>query len=172
MEHSKRQRVTAMSIVMDIEIKQSQDGTLVGKLSCKYFDEPFMFNEFMDMVEMMEIVFDTKGFPERQLLRRTFDKSKKRIKINELNLSEIAKERSAKQGARQGVAEGPGDCSSAEASLTRLEAEGPSPFNFELSVRFRHKAEWQGSLLWREKGVTSSFASIVELARLINEALK
>jgi len=139
-----------MSTIADIEIKQHNDGTLIGKLNCKYFEEPFIFFDFTDMIKMMELVFDTKGYPERQLLPRSFGKSKKRIKKNELNLSEVAK-------ARQG------DGSS--------ETEGPFPNNFELSVRFRHKAEWQGSLLWREKGVTSSFSSIVELARLINESL-
>ena len=149
MEHSKRQRVTAMSTIVDIEIKQSNDGTFIGKLRCKYFDEPFVFTEFMDMIEMMETVFDTKGFPERQLLPRSFRKSKKRVKKNELDLSAVAKERSVKQGKQ-------GD------SFT---------CGFELFVRFRHKAEWQGSLLWREKGVTNHFSSIVELARLFNEAL-
>ncbi|MCL2663694.1 MAG: hypothetical protein FWE83_10290 [Oscillospiraceae bacterium] len=163
MEQNKRQRVTAMSTIADIEIKQINDGTLIGKLSCKYFEEPFIFVDFVDMIEMMEIVFDTKGFPEKQLLPRTFGKSGKRIKKNELDLSKAARERS-----RQG------DGSSVFQSLAceALKEDGPSPtHNFELSVKFRHKAEWQGSLLWREKGVTSSFASIVELARLINEAL-
>jgi hypothetical protein len=162
MESKKQQRVTAMSTIVDIEIKRNNDGTLFGKLHCKFFDEPFVFTEFTDMIVMMEIIFDTKGFPERQLLPRTFGKSKKRIKKNELDLSEVVK-------ARQG------DGSSVLSSATTDKTDEPSPCltscNFELSVRFRHKAEWQGSLFWRDKGVTSSFASIVELARLINEAL-
>jgi len=151
MEHIKRQRVTAMSTIMDIEIKQYKDGTFIGKLNCKYFDEPFIFVEFTDMIEMMEVVFDTKGFPERQLLPRAFDKSKKRIKKDELDLSEVAR-------ASHSLSHG-------------LESFPCVTCNFELSVRFRHKAEWQGSLLWRERGITSSFASIVELMRLFNESL-
>jgi hypothetical protein len=156
-----------MSTIVDIEIKQNDDGTLIGKLCCRYFDEPFIFTDIIDMIEMMEIMFDTKGFPERQLLPRAFGKSKKRVKKNGLDLSKAAKERSARQ--RDG---------SSVFSVVALDnkTDGPSPYfakncNFELSVRFRHKAEWQGSLLWKEKGVTSSFASIVELMRLINEAL-
>ena len=176
---AKRQRVTAMSTIMDIEIKQSNDGSLIGKLGCKYFNEPFMFTDFMDMIKMMEAVFDTQGFPERQLLPRTFDKSKKRIKKNELDLSEFAKERSAKQATRQG--DGSSVLSQSDQSISSAamdKTDEPSPClalvktcNFELSVRFRHKAEWQGSLLWREKGVINHFSSIVELTRLLSEAL-
>jgi len=170
MEHFRQQRITAMSTIMDIEIKQGSDGILVGALNCKYFDEPFIFTEITDMIEMMEIIFDTKGFPERQLLPRSFSKAKGRVKKNELDLSKIAKERSTVTVVTVGDG-------------TILSPGGdeivPSPTvtptvtvcNLELSVRFRNKAEWQGSLLWREKGITSSFASIVELSRLINEAL-
>jgi len=140
-----------MSTIVDIEINQSNDGTITGKLRCKYFDEPFIFTEFMDMIEMMEIIFDTKGFPERQLLPRSFDKSKRRIKKDELDLSEVAK---VKQGE-------PSPCFTPCFTC-----------NFELSVRFRHKAEWQGSLLWREKGVTNHFSSIVELTRLFSNTFK
>jgi hypothetical protein len=163
MEHGKRQRITAMSTMADIELRQKNDGTLIGKLSCRYFEEPFIFTDFVDMVEMMEIMFDTKGFPERQLLPRSFNKTKKRIKKNELDLSEVVKERSARQG--DGL-----EADSPSVARTSYGLE-PSPKNFELLVRFRHKAEWQGSLLWREKGVINHFSSIVELTRLFNEAL-
>jgi len=150
-----------MSTIADIEIIQNNDGTLIGKLNCKYFEEPFLFTDFMDMIEMMEIMFDTKGFPERQLLPRSFGKTKKRVKKNELDLSEVAK---ARQGDRFTVV-------GEHKTVNLPPCLAVKTCNFELSVRFRHKAEWQGSLLWREKGVTSSFASIVELTRLINEAL-
>jgi hypothetical protein len=152
---------------MDIEIKQNNDGTLTGKLNCKFFDEPFVFSEFADMIDMVETVFDTKGFPERQLLPRSFGKNKRRIKKNELDISEVAKERSSRQGDGSSVLS-----KASQARLFKTDEPSPCLANFELSVRFRHKAEWQGSLLWREKGVTSSFASIVELARLISEALQ
>jgi hypothetical protein len=151
MEYNKRRRVTAMSMIADIEIKHLNDGTFIGKLRCKFFEEPFLFTDFVDLIEMMEIIFDTKGFPERQLLPRTFGKNKKRIKKNELDLSEVARECSA-------------------SNIITITADITNTCNYELSVKFRHKAEWQGSLLWREKGVTSSFASIVELSRLLNEA--
>jgi len=144
-------------MVIDVEIKQYNDGMLFGKLHSKHFEEPFVFNEFADMIIMMEIIFDTKGFPERQLLPRTFN---------------------TRQGDGSYGSSGPGDGSNpsngefAGASLaTNYIAEEPSPcLNFELAVRFRRNAEWQGTMLCKETGVTSSFSSIVELARLINEA--
>jgi hypothetical protein len=157
-------------MIMDIKINQNNDGTFIGELHCKFIDEPFIFNEFVDMIVMVETIFDTKSFPERQLLPRTFSKRNKRIKRDELDLSKVAKERSVSKGDGPSAIQFVANEAPAE-EPSPLIAEGLSPYNFELSVRFRRKAEWQGILLWREKGIKNHFSSIVELSRLLNVAL-
>jgi len=156
MTYDEQKHVTATSVIMDVVITQNSDGTINGNLFSRYFDEPFAFTRLMSMIEMMETTFDTKGFPEKHLLPRTFGKSKKRLRKHELDLPAVAKERSA-------VLDGAND--------PNQNAFPAKTCTFDISVRFRHNAEWQGSIHWKEKDETSRFSSIVELVRIINEAL-
>jgi len=157
MAHDELKHVTAMSVKMNVVITQNSDGTLNGKLNSKYFEEPFTFTRLMSMIEMMETTFDTKGFPEKHLLPRTFGKAKQRLKKHELDLPAVAKERSA---------------ALEDANVPDPNAHPGKTCTFDLMVRFRHNAEWQGNIHWKEKDVTKRFSSIVELVRIINDALE
>jgi len=143
--------VTAMSVKMTASVTLNDDGCLHGELDCKYFEEPFKFTNIMSMIEMMETTFDTKGFPEKHLLPRTFGKAKQRLRKHELDLTTHAKDNSAEQ--------------------LKVNTENKT-CNFEISVRFRHNAEWQGSILWIEKNVTKQFSSILELIKLMDDACR
>ena len=157
MAYQEHKHVTAMSVKMHAKITQSNDGTLHGELSSNYFDEPFIFTNLMSMIEMMETTFDTKGFPEKHLLPRTFGKAKQRLRKHELDLPAVAKERSTVK------------------EIVDTQEQQQTSFkicNFEISVRFRHNAEWQGNVKWIEKDETKRFSSIIELVRQINEALE
>ena len=151
--HHDHKHVTAMSVKMIAVMTLNDDGSMVGELDSKYFAEPFKFTSIIGMIEMMETTFDTKGFPEKHLLPRTFGKAKKRFRKHELDLAAHAKDISA------------------EAEHVQMDA-GNKNCTFEISVRFRHNAEWQGSILWMEKGVTKQFSSIIELVKLIDEACR
>ena len=143
------------------EITQGDDGSIYGKLNCMYFEEPFVFTGLMRMIEMMDVAFDVKGFPEKELLPRTFGKEKQRLRKNELDLSDYAKELTLKKGSADSIGN------------TNIKTQYPDgkTCNFEISVRTRHNAEWQGSVRWIEKDVTKKFSSIVELLRQIDNAL-
>jgi len=156
MAHDEHKHVTAMSVKMHAVINQNSDGTLHGELSSKYYEEPFTFTNLMSMIEMMETTFDTKGFPEKHLLPRTFGKAKRRLRKHELDLPAVAKERSTVKET---------------AESTEQQQTTEKTCTFEISVRFRHNAEWQGSIIWIEKERTKRFSSIIELFRQINEAL-
>jgi len=155
MTHQEHEKITASSVKMLAEITQGDDGGIYGKLDCKYFEEPFVFTGLLRMIEMMETVFDIKGFPEKQLLPRAFGKEKQRLRKNEIDLSELAKERTLKKGSAQ----------------LKTQCPDGKTCNFEIYVRTRHNAEWQGSIHWVEKDVTKKFSSIVELLRHIDNAL-
>jgi len=147
------------------------DGNLQGELNCKYFEEPFKFSSFMNMLEMMETTFDTKGFPEKHMLPRTFGESKPRQRKHEADLNALAKELSLKyENAHKSAY--PGDSSkSAGSTQSEVRKTTDRECTFNISVRFRHNAEWQGSIHWVEKDVTKQFSSIIELIKLMDNAL-
>jgi len=150
MTHNDHKHVTAMSVKMSAVATLNNDGCITGELDCKYFEEPFSFNSVMGMIEIMETTFDTKGFPEKHLLPRTFGKAKKRLRKHELDLNTHLKDNI--------IGKETGDSDSKTG-------------NFEITVKFRHNAEWQGNIHWMEKNVTKQFSSIIELIRLMDEAL-
>jgi len=142
--------VTAMSVKMYAVATLKNDGCITGELDCKYFEEPFSFNSLVGMIEIMETTFDTKGFPEKHLLPRTFGKAKRRFRKHELDLNAHLKNNVTVEN----------DIGSAGKTC-----------NFEISVKFRHNAEWQGSIHWVEKNVTKPFSGIIELLKLMDKAL-
>jgi len=108
------------------------------------------------MIEMMETTFDTKGFPEKHLLPRTFGRAKLRLRKHEVDLPAVVKERSTVKESTE---------------TPEQQHVHAKTCTFEISVRFRHNAEWQGSIKWLEKEKARRFSSIIELVRQINEAL-
>ena len=148
--------VTAMSVKMLAVIITGDDGSISGELDCEYFAEPFTFTSLVRMIEMMETTFDTKGFPEKQMLPRTFGKAKQRLRKNELDLDAFMKEQT-------GTINSP-------VMQSQTKPDGKT-CTFEILVRFRHSAEWQGSIHWIEKDTTKQFSSIVELLKLMDKAL-
>ena len=154
--------VTAMDMKMTAKIKKTKYGHLHGELSCKFFDEPFLFSNIMNMIEMMEITFDTKGFPERQYLPRAFNGTIERIRKNQIDLPTLVKERSLTH--EQTLLDN-------SANITSGEKQKEKECTFEILVRFRHNAEWQGSVNWLEQGKNLGFSSIVELMKHIDNAL-
>ena len=48
---------------------------------------------------------------------------------------------------------------------------GGAKCTFEISVRFTQNATWQGQIHWAEKGQKQNFRSVLEMLRLMDEAL-
>jgi len=150
MEPAKREIVTSMSVKMKAEIMYYGRGLLRGVLHSIYMEAPYEFNSLVRMIDKMEEIFDAKKFPSTFLKPRTFS--------------------SAKRVAKKGEAEGhraPG------------EAFAPIPFEdmsgtkstFEIIVRFRQNATWQGQILWVEENLRQDFKCVLEMLKLIDEAL-
>jgi len=153
---NENKHVTATSVKIQAVVKQN-NGNIQGELSCIYFEEPFKFLSLMDMIEIMETTFDAKGFPEKHMLPRTFGEPKPRIRKHEMDLQAHVKEKSEKQ-----------ENIKPEAEETQI---SDKTCTFDISVRFRHNAEWQGNIHWLEKNVTKQFSGIVEFIKLIDTAL-
>ena len=145
------QPITAMSVKMIATITSNTDGKISGELDCAYFSEPYVFSSLVRMIEVMETTFDTKGYPEKHLLPRSFHKAKQRMKKHEIDLYEHIKQ--------------------VNETVVKVSADGKIS-SFEILVQFRHNAEWQGQIHWVERDTTKKFESIVEMVKLIDEALK
>ena len=142
--------VKPTSLKMMAIINMCAEGRLYGELDCEYFDEPFVFSGLVRMIEMMETTFDIKGYPENYLLPRSFKKARQRMERHEIDLHEQMEDKKAAQINNEPI------CKTC---------------NLEILVRFRQNAEWQGQIYWAEQDSTKEFSSIVEMSRVIDEAL-
>ena len=150
MESGKKGIVTAMSVSMRVEIISYGEGNLRGLLHNRYLEAPYEFYSFVRMIEKMEEIFDTKGFPEKFLLPRTFSSAKRDGKKREAERNEAMKDTT---------------------TPTMIEESGGSKCTFEITVRFRQNATWQGQILWAEKNMKQNFRSVLEMLKLMDEAL-
>jgi hypothetical protein len=142
--------VTAASIRMRAEIASYGYNALKGILYSQYLDRPFGFISLMQMIEKMEEIFDTKGFPEAFMTPRTFGYSGKNTNKHKIDGNEVMKDETA-----SGIVFEPGD----------------TKCTFEITVKFRQNATWQGQILWAEKNLKQNFRSVLEMLRLMDEAL-
>jgi len=56
-------------------------------------------------------------------------------------------------------------------SPTIQQEQGVTKSTFEITVRFKQNATWQGQINWVEKSMTQNFRSVLEMLKLIDEAL-
>jgi len=135
---------------MHTEIIAYGDSLMRGELHSQYLETPYIFFDFVRMIEKMEEVFDSKGFPEAFLKPRVFNSGKQTTK----------KKYSMKNDAMKDVMD----------SITSKGAAG-SKCTFEIAVRFRQNATWQGQIVWAEKNLKQNFRSVLEMLKLMDEAL-
>jgi len=138
--------VTAMSIQMKAEVSKPAEGEIKGVLFSKYLESPYVFVDFYQMIHKMEEIFDTNGFPQAFLSPRTFKGGKSGIKkINVERHDTMSQELNVENDAKKST--------------------------FEITVRFRQNATWQGQILWAEKNMKQNFRSVLEMLKLMDEAL-
>lgn len=142
--------VTAMTIQMRTEITLYEVGRMRGLLYSQYLDEPYEFFSFIRMIEKMEEIFDSKKFPQAFMTPRTFNIAKKGTKKLNAERNDTMKE-AMKPNSKK-------DDSQAQCT-------------FEINVKFRQNATWQGQILWAEKNQKQNFRSVLEMLKLMDEAL-
>ena len=142
--------VTAASMQVQVEIISYADGSLRGVLYNKHLGSPFVFVCPVAMVQMMEGLFDSKRFPEAYLSPRAFD--------------------SSKNGKNKREMDGYTTMNETIDSINQAEQDG-TKCTFEIAVKFRQNATWQGQVLWTEKNLKRNFRSALEMLLLMSEAL-
>ena len=143
--------VTAASIQMKAEITTCDNGLIVGELHSKYLERPYVFFDLMQMIEKMEEIFDEKRFPEAFLSPRILNPMKMEGK-NRSSADRAAEMMDMKKVIEQSSQNG-------------------KKCTFEISVKFRQNATWQGTILWIEKNLKQNFRSVLEMLKLMDEAL-
>jgi len=150
MDPVKNEIVTSMSIKMKAEIFYFGRGLLRGELHSKYLETPYEFFSLVRMMGKMEEIFDAKKFPGTFLKARTFS--------------------SAKRKAKEGAPVGSKAAGEADAQMPFEDVDGTKS-TFEITVRFRQNATWQGQILWVEENLRQDFKCVLEMLKLIDEAL-
>jgi len=135
-----------MSIRMLVEVIKNDQGDIKGALHSKYLEEPFEFANMVNMIQKMEEIFDTVGFPQAFLTTRTFNNEKRVVSKHDVEGSVFLNRGNEK------------------------ETDG-NKCTFEISVRFRQNATWQGQIFWTEKNMRQNFRSVLEMLKLMDEAL-
>ena len=146
MDPGKKGIVTAMSIQMKTEIITYGKGAIRGELYSRYLEEPYVFVDMFNMIQKMEEIFDTNGFPQAFLSPRYF------------------------KGGKHGIRKISGERNDTMSQEIHNDAEAKK-CTFEVTVRFRQNATWQGQILWAEKNVKQNFRSVLEMLKLMDEAL-
>jgi len=165
---------TAATAMMRAVVTRYEDGRLQGELYSNHFETPFVFINIMEMIAMMDVTFDTKGYPEKTMLPRTFGTPKPRKRKNEVDLQSIVNEKTEEKERTDIIKKALDRAASSyntKEHKQELNEKGVKTCTFEITVRFRHNAEWQGDVLWQEKNVTKKFSSILELTKLMDNAL-
>ena len=142
--------VTAMSVQMRVEIVSYNGDVLKGILYSHFLDAPYEFTNLLQVIEKMEDVFDSKGFPEAFMTPRVFGASAHGKKNHEMSRNINMKD--------------------LVGTIAQPEPSG-AKCTFEISVKFRQNATWQGQILWAEKNLKQNFRSVLEMLKLMDEAL-
>ena len=135
--------ITAMSTKVRISIDSFTNHVLSGKVFNAYFDTEFTFENEMELLKKLEGLFDTLSFPQRFQEYRHFGKI--------VHSQKPPMERKRK---------------------TMSDMQGGGKATFVVHVQFRRNATWQGTITWVNKGETQHFRSVLEMIRLMTEAVE
>ena len=150
MDPGKSGIVTAASIQMRAVVITYGNDKIKGELYSRYLEAPYEFTSLVQMIEKMEEIFDAKGFPEKFMKPRSFGDGKQGTKKYDAERNDIMKDTLD--------------------STLQIEPGG-SKCTFEITVKFRQNATWQGQILWAEKNLKQNFRSVLEMLKLMDEAL-
>ena len=151
MEAEKRPFITAMSTRMRATIIPFSNGAIIGELRSRFIDEPYRFTSLIQMIRKMEDIFDIKKFPQSSVKLRSFDKTP--------------------QGNEKREAESRIPMIDNNTDATVTDNQENARCTFEIAVRFRQNASWQGEILWAERNMKQNFRSVLEMLKLMDEAL-
>lgn len=125
-----------------IKVYSYQNKNIQGMICNPFFEKDIPFENMMQLITMVERISDSLVFPQKAMQLRQF---------SDKNESE---------------------------AITSYEFETTVDFTdklplatFELEILFRQNASWQGTIVYAEQNLSSSFRSLLELLFLMDSVL-
>lgn len=125
-----------------IKVYSYQNKNIRGVICNPFFEKDIIFENMMQMITIVERISDSLVFPQKAMQLRQF---------SDTNQPAVDKS---------------------------FDFEVSSDFNtllpiatFELEILFRQNASWQGTLVYAEQNLSSSFRSVLELLILMDSVL-
>ncbi len=119
---------------------------IAGRLYHCFSKEKIDFTDSMQMLLLVDRLFDGIGFPQASTKTRTFLR-KKEENVYEKEFVEYMK-------------------------TDEVTEQRGTKATFVVHVQYRQNSTWQGSVIWAEKKVTKNFRSALELLKLMDEAIE
>ena len=119
-----------------------------GRIWHQYADSPVYYKSTMDIVWIMNRLFDEWDFPQNF------------VKFWSFTEAEISKRRPRKRR------------SDLQMDVNRIQGKIGDKGTFVVHVKYRQNATWQGDVIWVEKKRRQSFRSAMELFHLIDSAFE
>ncbi|MGI5894686.1 MAG: hypothetical protein ACOX6P_08865 [Candidatus Merdivicinus sp.] len=143
--------VTSTAVQAEIRIYSYQNQILVGSITNSFLEETRYFRDVIEMAAILERIYDRLSFPQPTQSYRSFRPSAGKRK-------KYAAQLKAGDGFMNFV---PSELENAKDKAS-----------FVVHVQFRQHATWQGNITWVDKGVTQQFRSVLEMIRLMTEAVE
>ena len=129
--------------LLSVCIDNVADGEMSGEIYHCYSKEPLKFSNIIRMIETADGFFDQIKFPQSATQMRSFEK---RVPVMESVPEKV--------------------CTPQEV----LEKRGTKG-TFLLNVKYRQNSSWQGVIQWVEGDVTYPFSSVLELLKILSNAM-
>ena len=113
-----------------------------GTITNPFFEKEMVFENVMQLITMVECISDSLFFPQKTMELRQFADNETVQKADFFDF------------------------------VTTSDFSDLLPVaTFELEIIFRQNASWQGNIIYAEKGLSSSFRSVLELLSLMDSVL-
>lgn len=167
MSIARASRIRNEMCYIQICIDAYDDGEIRGRLFNAYYRDALFFDSSMDMIRMLEDIFDTFDYPHATMDLRSLDDSSEGTTGKAETVSDPA---GLPQLRTMGRATG---------NASRRIHVAPSMQLYTHTVRgklatmrmrvmFRQNASWQGTIKWVEEDLQEEFRSVLELMLLID----
>ena len=144
-------QVTSTSVKAVIRIFSYEDQVLTGSITNAFLNRTLYFRDVVQMAAILESLYDSLSIPQSSVSYRCFREPKRRRnrQLHSMKAGGIVQEETEKKiGA------------------------GEEKASFLVHVQFRQNATWQGTITWVNKGETQHFRSVLEMIRLMTEAVE
>jgi hypothetical protein len=158
MNNGDKRPATAISMQMQVELMSFGHGLMCGTLHSAHLESPYEFFDLAHMILRMEGLFDQMRFPEALNRTRSFFEDG---------------DGGAATGAATGIKKDDASACVLKSAIEQASRDGvpATKCTFTIAVKFRRNATWQGHVHWLQANKKQDFRSVLELLKLIMEAI-